>query len=499
MKRATQALLSRPLWFFLPLQAALLLPWLDLLPVWGDEQFTLNMIRLSWDAIPAALARDIHPPLYFFAVKAWATWTDSPLLAARAFSVAGVLTATIVLDRLLIRKLEPENRLWFLALWCLSPALLLYGRMARSYSWQIVAAAVAFWAAQRVLELPNRKRAAGFGLAAAVTLYVHYLPGLAVLAGGVTTLLVAAWRDKQRQAAVAALVSTAVCVAAYLPWLGVLSEGIGQAAAKQVHWVASSFLAEAAVRLGYWFISFGFGEALSVPALGAAVAMSFPLVWLLLRGVAQRPFPLMLVTVASVVALIGTWRWTAFAFTPARSLFLLPFFAATIAAGITIEGRRGRLAGLALLATSLLGASCYYRQAGFLNKGYLIPFPEIARVVSEPPRAKIAIDFRATDSSPLAAQLRERREDLLLIRRPAGVSKMRRELSKSTPGHVWVLGRRGRLGGLSRSLYEEVHSEGWMPYSPWERGLSEILSGRPPPNHRYEGTLYRRRKRSRDR
>lgn len=499
MKRAIQAFLSRPLWFFLPLQAALLLPWLDLLPVWGDEQFTLNMIRRGWDAIPAALARDIHPPLYFFAVKAWATWADNPLVAARAFSVVGALTATIVADRLLIQKLEPEKRLWFLALWCLSPALLLYGRMARSYSWQIVAALVAFWAAQRVLERPSPARAAGFGLTAAATLYVHYLPGLAVLAAGVAALLLAAWRDKQRQAAVAAVVSAAVCLAAYLPWLGVLGTGIGRAAAKEVHWVGSSFVTEAAVRLGYWFVSFGFGEALSVPALGAAVAMAFPLAWLLWRGVIQRPFPLMLVGVAAVVALIGTWRWTAFAFTPARSLFLLPFFAATIAAGITAEGRRGRLAGLALLATSLLGASCYYRQAGFLNKGYLIPFDEIARVVSEPPLARIAIDFRATDSSPLAAQLRERREDLLLIRRSAGVSNMRRELSKSTPEHVWVLGRRGRLGGLSRTLYEEVYSQGWQPYSSWERRLSEMLSGHTPPSHRYEATLYRRRKLSRDR
>lgn len=60
-----------PLARALACQSLLWLTALDRMPVWGDEQFTLDTIARPWSEIPGALRRDIHPPLYYFLAKLW--------------------------------------------------------------------------------------------------------------------------------------------------------------------------------------------------------------------------------------------------------------------------------------------------------------------------------------------------------------------------------------------------------------------------------------------
>ena len=50
-----------PLLAALAAQAALWFWDLRLLPIWGDEQFTLNTVALGWPEVVRALAADIHP------------------------------------------------------------------------------------------------------------------------------------------------------------------------------------------------------------------------------------------------------------------------------------------------------------------------------------------------------------------------------------------------------------------------------------------------------
>src|SRR5260370_22751632 len=68
---------------------ALLLFWrLDILPVWGDEQFTLDTSAQPLFRIAALVRDDIHPPLYYFLVHYWLElpWSAEPIVKARAFS-----------------------------------------------------------------------------------------------------------------------------------------------------------------------------------------------------------------------------------------------------------------------------------------------------------------------------------------------------------------------------------------------------------------------------
>ena len=77
--------------FSLPLcllvQATLLFARLDLLPVWGDEQFTLDTSTQPLSQIAGLVRADIHPPLYYFIVNFWlqAPWAAQLIVKARAF------------------------------------------------------------------------------------------------------------------------------------------------------------------------------------------------------------------------------------------------------------------------------------------------------------------------------------------------------------------------------------------------------------------------------
>jgi len=141
----TAWLRKHPLAAFLPLQALLYCWNLPLLSPWGDEAGTLLTVRESLDNLIRFAANDVHPPLYYLLLY---YWQRIPLrvdwaVQARLLSVCFALLGTVALDSLWGKRLEERARLTLLALWTLSPCLLLYARMCRSYTLQALFAIVA--------------------------------------------------------------------------------------------------------------------------------------------------------------------------------------------------------------------------------------------------------------------------------------------------------------------------------------------------------------------
>ncbi|MGH9661577.1 MAG: hypothetical protein ACRD96_23720, partial [Bryobacteraceae bacterium] len=110
------------LWLALAVQAGLLFTGLDLLPVWGDEQFTIDTAPQSPAAIWRIVEGDVHPPLYYLAVHAWLALPlpGDVVVRARALSGVFLLLALVAFDRLWLGRSEP-SRPWILLLWTLSP------------------------------------------------------------------------------------------------------------------------------------------------------------------------------------------------------------------------------------------------------------------------------------------------------------------------------------------------------------------------------------------
>jgi len=477
---------TNPLFWALPIQAILFFWRLDLLEPWGDELFTLNAAPQSFEQIASIAGHNIHPPLYFDLLHFWiqSPWPGSMLEKMRAMSAIWGLLATVVFYVFWLRKEERPLQGMFLLFWTLSPCLLLYARMARSYTMQLTLALLAIYAAVRWVEqLRNWRRLLAYAFSIAALLYTHYLPGLAILVSVSLTLLFR--REPSLRTRVTCAVGSTILVALlYLPWLATMHSAVS-------NWVSSGeyrvggVLTDQVVRIGYWFVSFGFGETFSTAGVLLAAAMTPLIMYGLWRAAASRPDWFGVVIVAAGIGYLGVSRWTGFPFTPARVLFVLPFFLILCIRGIQIGFRRSPLifACLAVLySTAIYG---YFSKTGYLNKAYCVPYAEMASAIrsgSAAQNAVVVVDTYSSVPEPLLDQVPPEVRVILLdgedsagaVREAAksrGVLWFWRHTHDTSPGEFV-----SRLEEeLSRGRYLLKHE--FLPYSPPERWALRILRG----------------------
>ncbi len=417
---------------------------LKLLPMWGDETFTAVTVAESPSRIIQLVREDIHPPLYFLLAHWWNRLPlgSDPLVRLRAMSVLFALLTTVFLDLRWLRNASPFLRNWFLLLWTFSPCLLLYSRMARSYSMQMFFAAVAIWYLVRLAEdAAGWKNLAAFVIALTALLYTHYLPGIAVLAGADLLLLMqlrhgrSTWRTL--------LLSNVLVAVLYLPWVVPLSGALGQWRQSQVYMMTGNVLAEQGVKLGYWFYSFTFGEAIPVWLLPVTVVLAVPYLWLLISGSRLRRDWLWAALLAAAVGFLGATRWVSYAAMPARLLFLLPLIVFAMAAGITTKQRTGTILGVILVAVNLVGVWTYYGATDLLNTGYLTPNQTIAAAIAQNSNTEdtvVWVDSMSFDGTTIEYYL-PRGFRIRWLASPESVAAARDELNAGTIRHVWFVRR----------------------------------------------------------
>ena len=400
--------IRNPLPCALAIQAALLFYRLDLLEPWGDEWNTLTRVPQPLDQIWAILKGVSHPPLYFFLLHFWIEipWPASPLIKMRAMSVLWTLIATIVFDRLWLTRLEPRMRRMVLALWVLSPCLLLYSRMARSYSMQVALALITIYAASKWLEQARSPRwFVAYCCSAAALLYTHYLPGLAIMTAVWLMFMVKAELPPRLRLILSALPPLVVALL-YLPWLVPLFRALSLWRTVVTYSVRNVFV-DQFVRIAYWFVSFTFGETLSAVGIVLGAALTPAVGLAVYRGIRSRPSWIGVVAVASLVGYIGVSRWTGFSFTPARVLFALPFFLILVVKGIELSPR-GSLLFAGLLVIYISSDYSYFAKIGYLNKAYCVPYQEMASVIdrdSPASGAVLLVDGYSSFSDPLVNRL----------------------------------------------------------------------------------------------
>lgn len=488
------AILRRPLAVLLPLQVLLLWTRLDLLPVWGDEQFTLTVIALPWAEIPQRLAADIHPPLYYALVKLWVAALSSvpveTLVAARAFSGLWVALAGLVVSRCWLREAPKRARVFFWLLWVLAPVLVLYGRMARSYSLQLFLAVLALAAGRRLRDNPSYSRVAWFVLAAAALLWTHYLPGIAVCVAVLGRLAFSSWRHS-----VLAAVGIGL---AYTPWLSVFGNALGRVSEREVYALSGAGWSEHLLRVAYTAVSFTMGEAHTMLSLVLGAAAAVGIVYLAYTALPDSPFSISTVGAAGVVAYLGAASWVSFPFMPARLLFLFPFLL------LLVVSSRRRTAPVILAAAAGLFALAdqqYFLKLGYLNKGYLIPFGEIARMIeseSDPVRTLVLADSANSDPAPLQAALPESFELWIASGRPE-LELAGARIEESPPEIIWYL--RTSRDVTPRRLHERFEESlaeryaptphRYLPYSAIDQAALSLL-GATPPSHHFQVIRYDR-------
>jgi len=383
-------------------QALLLFYHVDLLPMWGDERYTLETAAQPPGRILSALRVDVHPPFYYFLVKAWLRLPlpGSELVRARALSALVALLATLVFYRLWLAGAPALARTLFLGLWVLSPFLTLYARMARSYTLQLLLTVVAIRLAADWLRAPTSNRAMLRYIAGAtLLLYTHYLPGLAVV---LATAALGLWRRQWTHA-----IALGAMALAYAPWLGTLIATSTVVARAEHYEISSNGAVATLINLAYAFVAFNFGESIPVWAIVLGAALLPGIGWALLRAWRVSPHRPVLFLGVAIIAYIGAARWVTFAFVGARLLFLLPFYLLYLVRGLLAPphsdtGRwiSGAVYG-GLLCIAVAGLSSYHRKQAFLNKGYLVDFDEIARLTKQESgneRVLVLLDRNASEA-----------------------------------------------------------------------------------------------------
>jgi hypothetical protein len=481
---------------FLLLQAGLLFPRLGLLPAWGDEHFSLQTAAQPLPQVLETVGGDIHPPLYYVLLHFWIQipWPATPLVEARAFSVLLALLTTVLIDRFWLKHLDVQNRVWFLLLWSFSPCMLLYARMARSYPLQLFGACLAVYAALGFLRSPRRWRVLFVYVSAtACLLYVHYLPGIAILSS-VTLLLL--WRGLRRREPVAlfyCLLANLLVGVAYLPWLRNFADALGRVARADPYSPVPLAVGGELLKLGYWFFSFSIGETPPGWVVVAAAALAPAMVWTLWTGVRRAPDWFAVVLPMALVSYLGASRWVSFAFIPARLLFVLPFYLLLLVRSREASKRLGAIVCGGLLCLSAGSIVSYFQQVNFLNKGYLVPYAEITELINEHSAGEdtaVIADTFNTDPWPVLANLRE---DFRVVAVSSGSSFefLRDEIDGVNADTIWYFRNTHDLAPerlnerleseLARSRRVQTHL--FVPYSSMDRLMMKLLGWRNHPSH----------------
>jgi hypothetical protein len=384
---------------------------LGLLSPWFDEADELIFLRGTLANSINIPAGGGHPPLYFAVIYYWMRlpfgldW----VVQARALSVIFALLATLAADRFWARELSNRWRWAFLTLWSLSPFLLLYSRMSRSYSLQLLIGTVVVGYLSRAARLatatsstrsPSTRSTKFLALWLAIGVYVHAIPGFALLA---TTNLQLLWRRKFRDA----LWIDAVVGILYLPWLYRLLTFLPTWGKKggNLYALTGAPVFEIPLKLAYWAFSFTMGEAVpdTVLIFGAVVGVGVAV--LVIAGARRRPDLVWIAAPAAFIGFIGVARWNSYPFVPARMIFLFPIFLMLLVTGASLHRRLGSAVLAAMLVLCVSGIWSYFHLAGFRNKQYPMPVAELAaRIGRASPPGTFAVIVDSTNADPIGME-----------------------------------------------------------------------------------------------
>ncbi|MDE7269552.1 MAG: glycosyltransferase family 39 protein [Acetatifactor sp.] len=198
-----------------------------------DEYFTISLVRNSWADIVRLTALDVHPPLYYLAVKAAVTVFGENLFTWHLVSFLSFLGMVFITERFISRVFGEKEACFCVLAVCAVPNMLRYALEARMYSMSMLFITASFYLVWLLSEhyesRPGKKTIRYWVFLALVNVaaaYTHYFAGVAAV--GLSLFLLLFLLITRKDYVHTLLQWGAYCVAmalAYLPWMFVM---IGQ-------------------------------------------------------------------------------------------------------------------------------------------------------------------------------------------------------------------------------------------------------------------------------
>ena len=107
---------------------------LDAQSLWWDEGISLHLATAPWAEIVADRAANIHPPLYFFALKGWITFVGATPFAARYLSALLATLLPAAGGAWMRRRMDRRSGRVTALVLALAPPFFIYGQEVRAYA-----------------------------------------------------------------------------------------------------------------------------------------------------------------------------------------------------------------------------------------------------------------------------------------------------------------------------------------------------------------------------
>ena len=144
--------------------------------VWHDEGYTAVLIENDYAGIVERTAMDVHPPLYYLALKTWSLVLGDAVFTLRIFSAVCMLGAILIIWHIVRKIYGRRAGLAALTLMSIGPFLVRYGQEMRMYG---LAALLASLATLVYLSIYNKTKSSAwrfvaYGLIVVAGMYTQY-------------------------------------------------------------------------------------------------------------------------------------------------------------------------------------------------------------------------------------------------------------------------------------------------------------------------------------
>lgn len=244
--------------------------------LWLDEAYSIQVAHRPLGGIVQEISRDVHPPLYYFALHYWmALFGDSEFAARLLSAIFGILAIPLIY-KIAALLFDRATGLFSAAILAWSHFNIEFSQETRMYSLLCLLSLASLYFFLKLLENGTRRlTVAGYIASTALLAYTH-IYGLFIIAAEALYLLLLAFTSRRvfRQALWRWLFSQAMVLLLFSPWLAVLAR---QVRTHNQFWIPKPTLYE----FGYTWLRFA-GSLPLVMILAPLAAL--PIVWLAAGG-----------------------------------------------------------------------------------------------------------------------------------------------------------------------------------------------------------------------
>lgn len=143
--------------------------------LWYDEAFTGVAVKESFHDMIIMIINDVHPPLYYLALKVFAVFFDYSVFGIRLFSAIFGVLAVWALYLLAKQLFDRKVGLYATLVATISPFAIQYSQEARMYTMLVFLILLSAYFFVKGLRTKERKYFALWGLFAGLSMLTHYM------------------------------------------------------------------------------------------------------------------------------------------------------------------------------------------------------------------------------------------------------------------------------------------------------------------------------------